>query len=207
MPHLKQSVRRFLACRPSQADHSLLLTLFRIALIASACSTAVTAQGSSRISDVTFRGNNSFSDQTLLNELSISIPNWFSKKFQGARASTVNLVRLEEYSDALQRFYQREGFLYVSVLPPIAELDESENVVRLIVEFNERQPVRIDKRCVRRRYKLTQGRKTRFNLSFPGQDPSSHSPVLWSREASVSPKAWSGANALDSPILALRPKS
>ena len=102
------------------------------------------AQDSGRLSAVTFRGNQTFSDASLLDQLSLSVPGWFARVILGKEVSTVNLTRLEQYSTILTGFYQREGFLYASIRPPAATRDEDTKGVRLTFDIEERQPVLIE---------------------------------------------------------------
>lgn len=106
---------------------------------------AVIPQASSQegytITDVSFRGNATFSSGQLSDLLLFRPTGWFGRTFSGDEPAFFSSDDMMKETESLLRFYRKEGFLNASVQGSVSGLDDAAQTVELTYTIDEGEPV------------------------------------------------------------------
>lgn len=103
------------------------------------------AQENYALTEVTFHGNQTFSDKQLLLQVAMYPTGAFKRKILGKDPFLYSEEILESDLQRLVRFYQREGFLYVKAEKSRLEASRAKKTVKLSIQITEGQPVLVDR--------------------------------------------------------------
>lgn len=102
------------------------------------------AQQDYEVRSIEFNGNHTFSSARLLEEMSMFGSNGFQKTFLRKKPFKYAEEFVQSDIDKLLRFYQREGFLHVSISKPQLDLDQEKKTVNMTFRIQEGEPVAVD---------------------------------------------------------------
>ncbi len=113
------------------------LWIVLLALLVGWLSGQASAQSGAEIKKINFSGNKTFKDKHLRRELETRRSSQFSKLVFGKKKHAYDEKAFNDELRGLTEFYQREGFLDVSIGPPKVEYDSRKDEVRLTVPVSE----------------------------------------------------------------------
>ena len=94
-----------------------------------------------RVSDITIVGNRALSETTILEQMEMKTVSWFSEHILQHDPSIFDPSMLEADLRSIETLYQREGYLFVRVLPPELTTDQPAGSVALTLRIEEHAPV------------------------------------------------------------------
>jgi outer membrane protein insertion porin family len=101
------------------------------------------AQENYEVTDVSFDGNETLDTETLENTIALKSTGWFSKNILRNEAFLFSSEILKSDVDNVKRLYQREGFLFIRVVPELISDDVSKEV-DVIFKVYEGPPIIVD---------------------------------------------------------------
>jgi outer membrane protein insertion porin family len=102
------------------------------------------AQENYEIRKITFHGNHTLSDATLLEGMNLKAVSGLGKLFSNKEASLYTPENMKTAMERLNLTYQSEGFLHMqsTLRPP--DINQKKQTVRLTIDIKEGKPVLVD---------------------------------------------------------------
>jgi outer membrane protein insertion porin family len=122
----------------------LIASIFFVLLVQALSSPVFGALEDYEVSWIRLAGNETFSDGTLREQMSLKGYSWIQKFFLGKDASRFSSEILTGDLARLRRFYQRRGFLYVKIDRDELAVDNDGRQVGIPIRISEGSPITVD---------------------------------------------------------------